>query len=78
MMLKIFRLLACLLPCLQLSYSQLADDSVRESSYYQQKFDPTVTIKYDLNSYFTVMNFVEKNSQTAASRLNNDESSNFF
>ena len=57
----------CILACLKLSLSQFADDSVKESSYYQQVIDPEINSKYDLNSFFLLMKYVENlqnNTQT--------------
>ena len=72
---KILKALSFLLICIQLSVSQYADDSVRESSHYKQAFDPVINSKYDLNAYFVVMNFVEKQAQTNVNnRLSNEKS----
>jgi len=74
----IINIFCFLFVCIQLSFSQYADDSVRESSYYKHTFDPAINSKYDLNAYFLVMNFVEKQSQSSGNNRLISEKSNFF
>jgi hypothetical protein len=73
-----FKIFCFFFVCIQLSFSQYADDSVRESSYYKQTFDPAINSKYDLNAYFLVMNFVEKQSQSSGNIRLLSEKSKFF